>query len=591
MGFAAPGYTTTVRINGNTVRNSLHRGQGRLVLIASKDNSTISEINHNRLENNRKIRPGSLYAIYDGLQIQGNTIRGNRLDSAGTFYGIEYLQNVSGNVIDSNVAVRGDMILIYPAEPSRRGVLISRNRLEWNTSAARIRGIEIDIPADDSIFVERNRIHGLSGNPAYGLRSLGSTSSGFARVSNNFISGLQAPQSTLQPGVFGLAVEGSTTVRSYYNTIFLDARSTSTTTFGSAGVYVGSGRRLDLRNTIVVNTSVPGPIGGFTAAYQRMTTPDATYNAASNFNNFSTGAPRARSYLYVQGANQDSTIAAYRARMAPRDSASVSVTVSFVDSARGDLHLAGASRGDLRLKAAPIPSLTIDIDGHLRHPLTPYMGADEDSSAPLPITLSSFTGRVLGGNRGVRLDWTTLSEVNNYGFLVQRRVRGDSAWTELPGSFQPGGGTTYEPRHYAWTDSTVRNGTWSYRLKQIDLDGTVWYSDGVEVTFPTSVGEENLPTAYALHQNYPNPFNPSTRVGYDLPELSRVSVRVYDLLGRTVATLADGTASPGRHAVEWHGRSDAGVQLPSGVYFLKMDASAVSGDGHYTAVRKMIMLK
>jgi hypothetical protein len=58
-----------------------------------------------------------------------------------------------------------------------------------------------------------------------------------------------------------------------------------------------------------------------------------------------------------------------------------------------------------------------------------------------------------------------------------------------------------------------------------------------------------------------------------------------------VATLADGTASPGRHAVEWHGRSDAGVQLPSGVYFLKMDASAVSGDGHYTAVRKMIMLK
>jgi hypothetical protein len=298
-----------------------------------------------------------------------------------------------------------------------------------------------------------------------------------------------------------------------------------------------------------------------------------------------------RSYLYVQGANQDSTIAAYRARMAPRDSGSVSVMVSFVDSARGDLHLAGASRGDLRLKAAPITSVSIDIDGQLRHPLTPYMGADEDSSAPLPITLSSFAARVLGGNRGVRLEWTTLSEVNNYGFRVQRRSSGDSAWTELPGSFQPGGGTTHEPRHYAWTDSTVRSGAWSYRLKQIDLDGTVWYSEGVEVEFPTSVGEEELPTVYALHQNYPNPFNPSTRVGYDLPALSRVSVRVYDLLGRTVATLVEGTSEAGRHVAEWKGLNDAGLVVPSGVYFVRMEAKAVNGNGHHTAVRKMVLMK
>ena len=101
----------------------------------------------------------------------------------------------------------------------------------------------------------------------------------------------------------------------------------------------------------------------------------------------------------------------------------------------------------------------------------------------------------------------------------------------------------------------------------------------------------SLPTEFALHQNYPNPFNPSTHIGYDLPEVSRVTVRVYDLLGRTVATLVEGTSEAGRHVAEWKGRNDAGTQVPSGVYFVRMEAKAVSGEGLYSAVRKMIVLK
>jgi hypothetical protein len=95
-----------------------------------------------------------------------------------------------------------------------------------------------------------------------------------------------------------------------------------------------------------------------------------------------------------------------------------------------------------------------------------------------------------------------------------------------------------------------------------------------------------LPERFALNQNYPNPFNPSTAISFDLPSPSAVTVRVYNVLGQAVATLADRDAfAAGRHTLEF--RADA---LGSGIYFCRLDAVGTDGISH-TFSTKMLLLK
>jgi len=97
----------------------------------------------------------------------------------------------------------------------------------------------------------------------------------------------------------------------------------------------------------------------------------------------------------------------------------------------------------------------------------------------------------------------------------------------------------------------------------------------------TSVGEPAaLVRTFGLDQNYPNPFNPSTVIGYQLASGSEVQLRVFDRLGRAVATLVDGYRSAGSHSVRWDAAS-----LPSGIYFCELRA------GGFRNVRKMVLLK
>ena len=96
-----------------------------------------------------------------------------------------------------------------------------------------------------------------------------------------------------------------------------------------------------------------------------------------------------------------------------------------------------------------------------------------------------------------------------------------------------------------------------------------------------------LPGDYALRQNYPNPFNPATQLRYDLPEDARVTIAIFDALGREVTTLADGEQKAGFHSVEW----DAG-NLAGGVYFYRLEATGSSGPGQrFVQVRKAVLIK
>ncbi len=186
----------------------------------------------------------------------------------------------------------------------------------------------------------------------------------------------------------------------------------------------------------------------------------------------------------------------------------------------------------------------------------------------VPVELTSFAANVNGND--VYLNWTTATETNNSGFEVQRKsVNGN--WTNA--GFVAGFGTTTEPKAYSFTDSKIAVGNYTYRLKQIDFNGTYEFSNEVFI-------DVNAPASYSLGQNYPNPFNPSTLIKYSVAQDGFVNVSVFNLIGEKVATLVNNNMKAGSYEVNF----DAS-QLSSGVYFYSIDAS------NFKAVRKMMLMK
>jgi hypothetical protein len=201
--------------------------------------------------------------------------------------------------------------------------------------------------------------------------------------------------------------------------------------------------------------------------------------------------------------------------------------------------------------------------------------------SPVPIQLASFAGYALASG-GVHLTWRTQSETNNFGFEVQKALGVPENFATIANSFIPGHGTTVQPQDYQFTDSSAAAGVWYYRLKQIDLDGTVNYHDPirVDVGSVTSVTEEAVPTVFTLDQNYPNPFNPSTTIRYGLPQGDYVKIVVYDMLGREVARVLEGPQTAGFHEITF----EAG-DLPSGTYVYRLETPA------QTLAKKLVLVK
>lgn len=191
----------------------------------------------------------------------------------------------------------------------------------------------------------------------------------------------------------------------------------------------------------------------------------------------------------------------------------------------------------------------------------------------VPVELTSFTANVVGSS--VELNWTTATELNNSGFEIERSE--DNVSFEKI-AFVPGFGTTTEPKSYSYTDQSVNGGTYYFRLKQIDFDGSFVYSDVVEV-------DVTLPSIFALEQNYPNPFNPSTSIQFSLPVDAQVAIGVYNLVGEKVAEVASGNFAAGSHKVTFNAST-----LTSGIYFYQLDATGSDGKT-FSSVKKMTLLR
>ncbi len=188
------------------------------------------------------------------------------------------------------------------------------------------------------------------------------------------------------------------------------------------------------------------------------------------------------------------------------------------------------------------------------------------SSTPLPVQLSSFTADALPSRTGVELKWTTVSEINNYGFFVQR----GSSKTDLTDvAFVPGHGTTLQQYAYSWVDETSAGGF--FRLRQVDMDGAAHFTDMIEVVSPA---------AFSLGQNFPNPFNPQTMIHYQLSMDNYTTLRVYDILGREVAVLVNEMKKAGSYQQKFNGAG-----LASGVYIYRLTS------GQKVETRRMILSK
>ena len=195
------------------------------------------------------------------------------------------------------------------------------------------------------------------------------------------------------------------------------------------------------------------------------------------------------------------------------------------------------------------------------------------SASPLPIQLSSFAGASV--HHGVELAWETVSETNNYGFYIQRRGSTNGPFSDLQHLFIPGHGTTTVTQHYSCIDSTIRSGEWYYRLKQVDLDGSVHFSEAIRVDATGS-----MPTSCALSQNFPNPLNPSTTIKYELPSASQVTLTVFDIIGRQVSVLVNERREAGIHETKFDGSN-----LASGVYLYRLKA------GDFVLTRKLLLVR
>ncbi len=192
-------------------------------------------------------------------------------------------------------------------------------------------------------------------------------------------------------------------------------------------------------------------------------------------------------------------------------------------------------------------------------------------TGPIPVEFTTFAANVAGEK--IELTWETATETNNKGFEVERSSD-DVSFASI--GFVDGNGTSAEAHSYSFVDHHATSGTYYYRLKQVDFDGTYAYSNTVEVDF--------VPTEFSLGQNYPNPFNPTTKIKFALPVAAKVSVKVYNVVGQQVAELINGQFELGLHEVSFNAS-----RLSSGVYFYTIEAAGVDGQSFGTTKKMMLM--
>jgi len=255
-----------------------------------------------------------------------------------------------------------------------------------------------------------------------------------------------------------------------------------------------------------------------------------------------------------------------------------------IGSVTGDAEAAGwivTNYGDSIVFATALPLTSGSIETFwLSHPycsdVVTWTAGDSSGTVegPLPVELTTF--QAFAGDGQVRLRWHTASEQDNDHFVLYKCKASEDDFHVL--AEIRGQGTTTEPHDYDYVDRWVQNGvTYEYQISDVDIAGHETFYEQIISATPS---RDAVPLEYALHPNWPNPFNPTTTIRYDVKENGLVSLKIFDLLGREVATLADRDHTPSSYTITW----DA-TGFPSGVYLCRMEAE------RFVQVRKLLLVK
>lgn len=222
-------------------------------------------------------------------------------------------------------------------------------------------------------------------------------------------------------------------------------------------------------------------------------------------------------------------------------------------------------------------SYKVKSDGSLDNP-TSLIGVLNDfinqNGGELPVELASFTSSI--DNRKVTLNWSTVTEENNSGFTIERKLTSAAVWASVGNV--TGAGNSNSIKNYSFTENNLATGKYNYRLKQVDFNGNFEYFN---LSNEVNIG---VPNKFALAQNYPNPFNPTTNINYDLPFDSKVMIKIFDITGREVSQLVNTLQPAGYHTINFNASA-----LSSGVYFYQITADG--GNQTFAKTMKMMLIK
>lgn len=391
----------------------------------------------------------------------------------------------------------------------------------------------------------------------YGIVGIEAGSKGTYNIYNNMICGFSDSTTTPNPNSLLIGIRSVTagvSANIYFNSVFMPdiPLTPGTGNLQYSGIVVSNATNVCKNNIVVSNNNhfpsycinKTGTSGTLVSDYNDFYVSDTSGNAG------------------YWNATARKTLANWR-DSSLCDSNSISVNPGF--KAANDLHLS-ANTSPVIGKGIPISSITTDIDGELRD-TPPELGADEIPGV-VPVELTSFTANLVE-NR-VALSWSTATETNNSRFEIEKKM-GNTNWTNI-GSIA-GNGTSTKVHTYTFIDSKVDFVKATYRIKQVDFDGSYSYSKEVEVS-------ASAPVKFELNQNYPNPFNPVTIISYSIPVSSPVKLEVYSITGQRVKILVDETQSAGLHNMKFDGSS-----LASGVYIYRLTA------GKFVVSKKMQLIK